>query len=493
MLFRASWCGVAFIFPKESEGRSLNPHFKTVKRGVDSNGQNAQEGNKVDEAKSGSVTVSIYQSRNCRKVRKRMVEGGLQSGTPEFEIKYYDSFVISYYEGSIRKTPRRNTLEKARKLASEVAKRLNKDGAKADFLSEKDRRIYILARASAKSLGMDVDAACRKLAELQQRLKTGTLEQAVDFHNDHGQRVKHGVANTVIYEEYLEHLEKRGAGDYHARDVKRYVGPFILEFPGPISPIQTPEVDAYLGSLDKKQQEKRNNEDYKTRARSKNNVRDALIGYFNYAKEKGYLPQGIPHAASLTTEFRDKRQPIESEEQARELLQPNDIYLPEQMAKILATAEEYEPAILPSLEIKAFSGVRTEEMVRLWWVMVCEKEELIRIPDAVGKIDARRVLILPNLKRRLAAHPAESKRDRVAVHWSIANSLYHAWERVCRKAGVPYLRNALRNSYFTYRLAILGNKELVAEEGGTSAGELEKNYLSRAPVSKAMAEEWFSL
>lgn len=464
---------------------------KVLYRNVGTNGSNGYEGNKVDEAKSGSVTVPIFQSQNSRKIFKQPVEGTYGPLLPE--IKYYDSFVITYYEGSVRKTPRRNTLEKAKKLAEEVAKRLSKDGAKAEFLSERDRRILVLARNSAQTLGMDVDSACRKLVELQQRLKAGTLEQAVDFHNDHGQRVKHGVANTVIYTEYLAHLEKRGAGGYHERDVKRYVGPFIEEFPGPISPIQTPDIDTYLGSLDKKQQEKRNDEDYKTRARSKNNVRDAIIGYFNFAQEKGYLPQGIPHAASLTTEFRDKRQPIETEEQALVLLQPNDIYLPDQMRKILATAKDTEPSILPSLEIKAFSGVRTEEMVRLWWVMVCEPEELIRIPDAVGKIDARRVPILANLGRRLTAHPNDIKTGRVAVDWATANSLYHAWERVCRKAGVPYLRNAFRNSYFTYRLAIVGNKDDVAEEGGSSAGELEKNYLSRAPVSRAMAEEWFSL
>jgi len=60
---------------------------------------------------------------------------------------------------------------------------------------------------------------------------------------------------------------------------------------------------------------------------------------------------------------------------------------------------------------------------------------------------------------------------------------------------VPYRRNAFRNSYFTYRLAILGAGEIktVAKEGGTSVAMLEKNYLSRVPVSRAMAEEWFAL
>jgi hypothetical protein len=424
----------------------------------------------------------------------------MEGSAPPIEFKTYDSFIIPYYEGSLRKTPRRSTLEKAEKFAKETATRLNKDGARAEFLSERDRRLFVLAKASAKSLGLEIDELCRKHVELTQRLKSGTLEQAVDFHNDHGQRVRHGVHNTVIFEEYLVHLDKRGAGEYHLRDIKRYVGPFIEKFPGPISPIQTADIDTHLASLDEEKDEKDKNgkgkkkkKERKTKARSKNNVRDAIIGYHNFAQEKGYLPQGIPHAASLTTEFRDARHKITSEAQAIELMEPNDIYLPHEMAKILVAAKEDEPLVLPSLEIKGFSGVRTEEMVRIWWVMVCEPEELIRIPDAVGKIDARRVPILPNLKRRLAAHPAELKRDRVACDWSIANSLYHAWERVCRKAGVPYRRNAFRNSYFSYRLAILGDPKLVAEEGGTSPGELKKNYLSRAPISRAMAEEWFSL
>jgi hypothetical protein len=82
--------------------------------------QNGQEGNKVAEVKSGSVTLPIFQSRNSRKVPKKPVEGTPAGSTPEFEIKYYDSFVIPYYEGSIRKTPRRSTLQKATKFAEAV-------------------------------------------------------------------------------------------------------------------------------------------------------------------------------------------------------------------------------------------------------------------------------------------------------------------------------------------------------------------------------------
>jgi hypothetical protein len=53
----------------------LNRHSKTLKRGVDGNGQNGHEGNKVAEVKAGSVTLCIFQSRNSRKVPKEIPEG----------------------------------------------------------------------------------------------------------------------------------------------------------------------------------------------------------------------------------------------------------------------------------------------------------------------------------------------------------------------------------------------------------------------------------
>lgn len=458
----------------------MRRHPQPLKLIMENGVQNGAEGKLVAEEKVGAVTIPIFYSPNRVKIlMKKSAEGGI-TGEAEFEIRSYDSYIIPYYEGSIRKTPRRSSLEKAKKFANDTATRLNRDGARADFLSEKDRRIYVLAKASARTLNLEVDEACRKFVELQKRIKNGTLEQSVDFFNDHGQRVRHGATNKEIYEEYLAHLGKRGAGEYHVRDVERYAGGFVGVFPGPISPIDTTAIDNYL-------------KDLKGVARSKNNHRDGIISYYNFAQLKGFLPQGIPHAASLTTEFRDARLKITTEAQAISLMQPNDIYLPAEMRKLLITAKVEEPRLLPSMEIKAFSGVRTEEMVRLWWVMVCEQEELIRIPDAVGKIDARRVPILPNLKVRVAAHPVEIKTQKVCVDWSIANSLANAWKRVCRKADIPYRRNAFRNSYFTYRLGILGDIKIVAEEGGTSPGELRKNYLSRAPVSRAMAEEWFSL
>jgi hypothetical protein len=105
---------------------------------VGNDAQNGEAGNLVAEETVGSVTIRIYSSPTRVKIPHPEAKPGTPSEQPDFEYRTYDSFIIPYYEGSLRKTPRRSTLDKAKAFAKETATRLNKDGARADFLSEKD-------------------------------------------------------------------------------------------------------------------------------------------------------------------------------------------------------------------------------------------------------------------------------------------------------------------------------------------------------------------
>lgn len=440
-------------------------------------GISSKERKPVATVMVGSVAISIYAAPvTVRAATPAAADSS--SAASATESKVYQSFQVAHYQGARRILQRRNTLDKAKALAKEIANRLSRDGARAQYLTEKDRRVLILAQTTTAPLGLEVDEVCRRYAELQERLNTDTLDEAVSFFLAHGQRVRHGATIESVYAEYLEHLVKRGVGHYHLRDTKRYVGGFVGAFPGLISAVQTTGVDAYLTLLGGGS------------ARNKNNHRRAIISFFNFAQGKGFLPHGIIHAAAAASDFRDQRTQITSEQQAIDLLQPTDIYSPEEMRKILAAADN---SLRATLEIKAFSGVRTEEIVRLWWVMVAEAEGCLKVPDAVGKISARRVPLLPNLQTRLAKYSAELKRERISADLPSANSLTRAWARIAAKAGVPYKRNAFRNSYITYRLIVTDDIAKVAEECGTSAKMIRKNYQSRAHISRATAEEWFAL
>ena len=250
-------------------------------------GVSSSERKPVATVTVGSVAISIYTAPVTVRTKSKSAATDSSNAASVPESKTYQSFQVTHYKGNRRVLQRRKTLDKAKALAKEIAGRLNRDGSRAQYFTEIDRRIYTLAQMKSQSLNLEVDEVCRKYGELQQRLKTGTLEEAVDFFNSHGQRVRHGAAIERVYEEYLQHLTKRGAGHYHLRDVKRYVGNFVETVPGLISAIQTPEIDAFFARLGGS-------------ARNKNNHRRGIIAFFNFAQEKGFLPHGILHAAATT-------------------------------------------------------------------------------------------------------------------------------------------------------------------------------------------------
>jgi hypothetical protein len=67
----------------------------------------------------------------------------------------------------------------------------------------------------------------------------------------------------------------------------------------------------------------------------------------------------------------------------------------------------------PSFELKGFSGIRTEEMIRFWWVFVKEPKKVIQIPKQIAKLKFRTLPILENLQRRPAMYDSATKRGRV--------------------------------------------------------------------------------
>jgi hypothetical protein len=102
----------------------------------------------------GSVTMPIYAVPVTVTKPVDATDAKNGGGT---ETRTYQSFQLSHFEGARRVLQRRNTLERAKALAKEVATRLNRDGSRAAFLTEKDRRILILAQLAVKPSGKEVD------------------------------------------------------------------------------------------------------------------------------------------------------------------------------------------------------------------------------------------------------------------------------------------------------------------------------------------------
>jgi integrase len=397
-------------------------------------------------------------------------------GQPSKTIeKVYDSFYVDARAAG-RGRIRGATIDEARKKGEPVAKELAKEGQAAIQLSPEDRRIYVIARKALKPFDLAVDEGARRLAEILKALDGEPFEKVMQVFRASGAKLKVDAKIPDIFELYVYDQEViRGNSEYHVRDIEKFVGKFASKFTEQIFPVTTDQVDRWLASLG-------------GGVRNKNNARDHIIGFFNFAQEKDFLLKGVPHAASSTSPFKERRHKITTEEEALESISDIEFYSPEEMRLILDAA----PLILrPSFELKAFSGIRTEEMIRFWWVFVKELEKVIQVPKEIAKLKFRTLPILENLQRRLAAYDAETKRGRVCKEWNSANSLYHAWLRVFKAAGVVYKKNAFRDCYITYRLALTNDPKLVAAESGNSEKMIRENYLHL--TTKEQAEKWFSL
>jgi integrase len=385
--------------------------------------------------------------------------------------KTYDSFIVDARPAG-RGRIRGATVEEAKQNALPVAQELAKQGQEAVQLPMAERRIYLTAKKELQPLGLAVDEGARRLAEILKQLNGDSFESVMALYRANSKKLKLGVTTLVIYEEYLHEQEKvRGNSKYQLRDVRKFVGKFVEKYPGEILLIETEDIDTWLENLG-------------GMARNKNNARDHVIAFFNFAAQKKYLLKD--HVALDAKEFKDPRPAITNEQEALEAITDVEFYTPDEMRRILAASSI---RLRPSLELKAFSGIRTEEMIRFWWVFVQEQNKIIKIPKQIAKLKSRTTPITDNLGRRLAVYDNETKQGPVCKDWTLANSLYHAWHRTCEEAGVPYKKNAFRDCYITYRVALTNDPKLVAQESGNSEKMIRENYLHL--TTKEQAEEWF--
>ncbi|CAN5783201.1 hypothetical protein BH09VER1_BH09VER1_17980 [soil metagenome] len=376
--------------------------------------------------------------------------------------KTYESFMVVYYLNGERKRERFNEYSKAFSQAEEVATKLSNGESAALELTGDDRRIYVGAMASLRDCeDVSLEMAVREYVQARKLLGPVPIMEAVKFYDRHGRTVVKSGTLQDILDAMLAALEADKRGEYHRRDLKRMVGKFIAHFNCPITEIANASVNEWLRGLD-------------VAGRTRDNYRDAVHNFFGFAQAEGYLPKELPHA------LRDAKR-------VNEAGADNEVFTPEEAEKLLRGAPE---RLIPSLALKLFSGIRTEEMLLIRWESIKFDQDVIFLTKDITKTKKRRLSpLLPNLKQWLLPYVGQT--GIIADRWSSAQSLSHSWTRRAEKVGVRYKKNAMRNSYASYRLAIAKDIAQVALESGNSPGVLQENYLEL--VTEQDAQKWFSI
>ena len=407
--------------------------------------------------RAGATAIRIYRSP-------------LRANPDDRKSKSYDSFLVVHYLGGKRIRTRFKSLDLAETEVDRIRTLLLNEDLAAFQLNGQDRLIYARANETAKAYGITLDTLASQYANARQILGDVSLDESAQFFDRFGRSVKAKKTVPEIVEELLATLRADKKSGYHIGDMERRLTCFATAFPKPILEMQTKEIAEWLRNL--KGKDKKGKEiEYAPKTR--NHYRNAMVQMFNFARDHGYLPKGLPTEA-------------EAVKSLDVVASQNEILTVEELIALLANAS---PRVLVPMAIKAFTGIRTEEMLRLKWEHLNFKTKYVTLQAEVTKTKQRRLIpMAENLIAWLEPHKKES--GRICDRWQRPQALSQAFERHGTRNSIHVGANKFRNSYISYRVAVTHDVQRVALESGNSPRVIQREYLELA--TEEDGKRWFA-
>lgn len=284
------------------------------------------------------------------------------------------------------------------------------------------------------------------------------------------------VAKTCpqLVAELLNFKRAEEAGGRWIDDLESRLNKFAKDFTGPFESLSAADLRTWLVNLKDKN-------GVALSKRSRNNYRTALIALVAFAKDHRLLRADW-----------DELKTIKPHKIAKGI---EEIYTPDEMRKLLFAAEDHYPQHLPAFAIMGLGGCRHCELREeadldapvLNWEDVHFETGLIHVDEQVAKSNTGRRYV--PMQPSLVAWLKLRAKARGPI-CQVAN-LTNALRRIAAKAGVPFKQNGLRNSFISYRCAIVKNVAAVAGEAGNSEGEIQGSY--RKEIPEAVALKYFNI
>jgi integrase len=386
------------------------------------------------KVKAGSAVVPIYRAESKGRVR----------------------FTLSFYRDGRRMRKMFNDLDAAKKEALFVAQRIQSGMQHVTDLKPHERDSFKAAETLLEKLGIPLYAAVEDYVRARTLAGSESLSvMATEYGKMFGNIVRRATVSEVVAE-LLKIREQDGASTKYLGQLRTTLNRLAAKFPCPILEVTGPEVDAWLRSLD-------------VATVTRNSMLRCIKVLFSFAKAQNYLPD-------------EKNTAVEQMQQVRVKSEDTTIFSPEEMAKLLHHAP---PDLVPILAIGAFAGIRMAELERLDWKAVDLERKFIEIRAGQAKTASRRVIpISDNLAAWLT--PLEKKGKIVRT-----KELQTHVPALARALKMEWPRNVLRDSFISYRIAIVQSADQVALEAGNSASIIFKHY--RELTTPEVAEKWFAI
>lgn len=215
-------------------------------------------------------------------------------------------------------------------------------------------------------------------------------------------------------------------------------------------------------------------------ARTRQNRRASVVTFWRWCRARDYVPDRTTEAEKMAKPITERKVPL--------------TYTPEEMQILL---DAVQPHYLPWLVLAGFAGIRNEEMhpvptsrkSPLLWSDIDLQRGLLTIRPETSKTGQRRVIEMrPNLRAWL--NKCEGSQ---LGHHKPPDKTRHGEDAETKRIGKlvgGWRRNALRDSFISYRAAQAGIAR-AAMEAGNSESEAKKSY--HDAKSQEDGEAWFSL
>lgn len=372
--------------------------------------------------KRGNTVVKIYRHKGRR-----------------YKNKHYELFTVAYRLNGKQHRKNFSQYQDAQRFASDTATALERGRAQVLSLNAADWQSYIAAKNLLRPFGIPLHDAIEEYVAMRKRKKT----------------VEKRVGDVV--DELLAAKKQAGLSDRYVETLRTYLLRFAASFQTNVGSINTAAITRWLDSL-------------KVGPRSYNNVRQAIVTLFNFARRRGYLPKGETTEAADVETVRDHDGEIA-------------ILTPVQLKKLLRKSK---PDYRLYFALAAFTGIRSAELLRLEWSEINFEKGHIEVKARKAKTATRRLVpIQPNLAKWLA--PYRGRKGRLFQSRRTMDSAI----KFAKRLDIPWKANCLKHSYATYRLSMVPDAGRIALEMGNSPAKLFTNY--RELDRENHAPEWFAI
>ena len=392
-------------------------------------------------------------------------------------IPIYDAgdgrYIATYYAEGRRKLVKYKSLEAAKAGARDIIKTLTTGTAHVAAFSPKETASINDAIEILAPCGVALTEAARQYADAYKTLGGASIVSAAHFYAKHlEEENRRGALTPITFPEltakFLESIKGSKSNRYYL-DLRTRLKNASKAFTGQIRNIRTDDIDKWLSDMKM------------VSGRTKINYRRALVTLFSYARDKKHLPRGEKTEAEFTTRFDDKGGAI-------------GIYTPEQFRTLLTNIEE---RFVPFIALGGFAGLRTIEIIRLEWEDIWFDQGVIEVGKNKAKTATRRLPpILPALEVWLKPFAKKTGLVLPDVRNEVrfTRMFKAAIKKLVDAEGKPLVkivRNGLRHSFCTYRLASTKSAAQVSLEAGNSPKMLFQNY--RELVTEKAALEYFGI